>query len=55
MTACVEVVLGATKDDEAVESFGRSLARVLMILVRAATEGSMIVMMAIKSNTPRAS
>ena len=55
MTACVEVVQVVTRDDDAVESFGWSLALVLKILVRTATEGSTIVMMAIKSHFARTS
>ena len=42
---------GATKDDDAVESFGWSLALDVKFLVRAATEGSTIAMMAIMSNS----
>ena len=50
VTACVEVVQGATKGDEAVECFSWSLSLVLKMLVRTITEGSSIVMKAVNGN-----
>ena len=51
VTACLEVLQGATPDEEAVESFGWSLALVSKILIRTVTEGSTIVMKAVNNNS----